>query len=214
MHWLTTTKINAGSPQLDANIVEITADRVRGRWQFQPPGSPSSNSFPTSPMNMSRDSTGSFNPTEITTVKELKTATLSPFLGDPLEWSNWYAESRAVLGNNRWLALAEKDMSFFLTEREHSAGDALYWQLTKAVAKGSLKSIVSDFEPRKGENYGDERGAWQAIVNRYDTETQISLQADGWDDMLRNLQFTPKNGKTIAKHVRFQYLLHRDGENR
>ena len=126
---------------------------------------------------------------------------MSPFFGDTLEWSNWYAESRTIQGNNRWLAIAEKDMSLFLTESEHSVGDALYWQLAKAVAKGSLKSTVSEFEPRKGENFGDGRGAWQAIVNRFDTETQISLQADGWDDMMRNLQFTPKNGKTIAKHV-------------
>ena len=66
-------KINAKFPQLDANIVEIMADlRVRGGLQFHATVSPSNNGSPASPMNLSRDSTGSFSSTEITTVKEQK----------------------------------------------------------------------------------------------------------------------------------------------
>ncbi|MGH7974158.1 MAG: hypothetical protein ACREBR_01435, partial [bacterium] len=127
--------------------------------------------------------------TPVLSIKDSKTVDIPNFSGQWKDWRKWYMTTRNVLGNNRWLHVAEEKGP--IPKAHLNINNSLYYNLAKATTSSSVSQIVIKFEPKPGEAlHANGRGAWQALVKHYMNSTNVDTMTNSIVSELDNLHVT------------------------
>ena len=125
--------------------------------------------------------------TPVILMRDSKLKEIRPLKHGWEQWMNWHDQTIDVLGQNRWLQLADSTEPL-LSETENSVNNSLYWQLKAATKESTVSHLVEQFGPTSEAKFGNGRKAWQAIREHYNNNTQQESIANFLETKLGNIK--------------------------
>jgi hypothetical protein len=133
---------------------------------------------------------------EIMTIREAKTESIPKFTGQWRDWRKWFESTKAVLGMNGWMSIANSKTKP-TTRAELQANNTMYYQLLKATTDSQVYGLVHQYLPSPDatgtDMLADGRLAWQALIEEFTNPENTAAMRTAVEAELLALRCTEKD---------------------